>query len=105
MNLDKGVHYQSENLNHGDLLSSFAVEFLKEKAGIPLKISMVKNQDKAIKDIKNKTADALIIIPENFSLLLHQMKDSDNTATGIIFMGDVTDSKYMISAIWANEPV
>jgi ABC-2 type transport system permease protein len=103
MNLDKGVHAPIKNINHGALLSSFAVEFLNENAGLPLKISMVKNRDNAIKDIKNKRADALIIIPENFSLLLHQMKDSDSTVSGIIFIGDVTDTKYVIPAIWANE--
>ena len=36
MNLDKGVLSPAEKINHGDLLSAFAIEFQNEHSGIPL---------------------------------------------------------------------
>jgi ABC-2 type transport system permease protein len=54
--------------------------------------------------IKNKKTDALIIIPASFSQALDKRRLNDRTAAPEIeFIGNLIDTSYLISAVWANE--
>ena len=104
VNMDRGAHHISQNINHGEALILLVKELQKSHAVIPLKIKTAADRDLAIKKIKNKKADALIIIPENFSEQLWKMSNNEKALPPEIeFIGDLTNVNYMITAIWANE--
>ena len=60
----------------------------------------------AVGAVKNKKADALIVIDDSFTQKLHRKKSNDTVALpGIEFVGDLTSTGYLVSAVWANEIV
>ncbi|MCP5106749.1 MAG: ABC transporter permease, partial [bacterium] len=104
LNQDKGIRQLEEEINYGSRLLE-GIKKLKEKhPGIPLTIKKAAGRSKAVKMVKNKKADALVIIPENFSEHIHNFSRSgEGGGVNIEFIGDLTNFKYMISAVWANE--
>jgi len=106
LNRDKGVEYFSEKLNYGQRLLEAAKNYIKSTAGIPLAIKTTDDKAGAIKEVKNKKADALIIIPADFSQQVHDLQKGKAIKNiDIEFIGDLTNIEYMVSAIWANEIV
>jgi ABC-2 type transport system permease protein len=106
LNQDKGVEYLSEKLNYGQRLLEAAQNYIKSTAEIPLTIKATDDKAAAIREVKNKKADALIIIPTDFSQQVHDWQKSKAVKSiDIEFIGDLTNINYMVSAIWANEIV
>jgi len=104
VNLDKGVEHLSRNINHGEIFIDFSREMQKSSADIPVKIKTAASRDIAIRKVKEKKADALVIIPADFSELLKQTEfNKSANPPNIEFVGDLTNVNYMITAIWANE--
>ena len=104
INQDKGIAYQNQKLNHGDDLLEFTKTVDKDTFNIPLTVNIIESRSDAILKLKNRKADALVIIPEDFSEYLQNVIVWDsNKNINIEFIGDLTNVKYMISAIWANE--
>ena len=104
VNKDKGVPYMSQSINHGELMLNLARTTQKEGTTIPLKVKTISHRELAIKKLKNKKADAVVIIPADFSERLQKMAKIKNAVPpDIEFIGDLTDVNYMITAIWANE--
>jgi len=106
LNQDKGIAYLAEEFNYGNYLMETLGSFEKDSFDIPLTVKITDNKSEAIKKLKNRKADALVIIPEDFSQSIHNLT-LGNVGTGIDieFIGDLTNVNYMISAIWANEMV
>lgn len=106
LNQDKGIAYLAEEFNYGNYLMETLGLFEKDSFDIPLTVKITDNKSEAIKKLKNRKADALVIIPEDFSQSIHNLT-LGNVGTGIDieFIGDLTNVNYMISAIWANEMV
>ena len=72
--------------------------------GFPIEIDLISDRDHGIDRLKNKKADALIIIPENFSTVIQSIQDSTQSEKAEIeFIGDPTDIAYMISAVVVEE--
>lgn len=106
LNRDKGVEYLSEKMNYGQLLLEGVKNYIKSTAEIPLTIKTTDNRTAAIKKVKNKKADALIIIPGDFSQQVHDWQSGKAIKSiNLEFIGDLTNINYMVSAIWANEIV
>lgn len=104
VNLDRGARYQSENINHGELLTNHAKEIQNSGAVIPLKIKSADNREIAIESLIHKKADAVVVIPVDFSERIQKLtKSNDGISPEIEFVGDLTNTNYIITAIWANE--
>lgn len=104
LNRDKGIRQEAEDINYGDLLIEGLKKIREEHPGIPLTVKKADGKANAVNRVKNKKADALIIVPENFSQCIRNLKTpGENPGTTIEFIGDLTNLNYMISAIWANE--
>ncbi len=104
LNQDKGVHSFSETLNYSDRMLEGAEDYLKNNPGVPLSVKTMDSKAGAIKKLENRKADALVIIPEDFSQRVHDViNGKDDKSINIEFMGDLTNIKYMVSAVWANE--
>ena len=104
LNHDKGIIYETGIINLGNILLKEIEAVDTDSLGIPLTLKISDNKPDAISKLKNRKADALIIIPENFSECVNNLSLGKDTETlNIEFLGDLTNLNYMISAVWANE--
>ena len=104
LNRDKGIQTMGVTINYGDLFLQSAEEFENDTTKIPLSIKKSDNKQTALKRLRTQKSDALVIIPENFSEVIHNPDMANDTInTEIEFIGDLTNISYMVSAIWANE--
>ena len=104
VNQDKGFEFSSGTFNHGDFLVDLISQAGTDSLEIPLRVRIMESHEEAEKKLKNKKADALLILPEDFSecignIIMHPGSGS----IGVEFIGDLTSISYMISAIWTNE--
>jgi len=104
LNKDKGVVENGKQINHGENLQSYFSTSNLMLGLAPFIISKTTDRSKGEDELKNKKADALIIIPQSFSLSLNARKNHDSIASSEIeFIGDLTNTNYLISAVWAGE--
>ncbi len=104
LNLDKGIQTKGATINYGDLLLQSSEEFKNGTTEIPLSIRKSDNKTAALKRLRTQKSDALVIIPENFSEVIHYPnRINDTISAEVEFIGDLTNISYMVSAIWANE--
>lgn len=90
--------------NYGENLISYFSSANLEIGSTPFKVFEVAGKKEGIEKLKNKKADALIIIPETFTNGLLERKNNDSSVVSKIeFLGDLTNTNYLISAVWANE--
>jgi len=97
LNNDKGIT-DNRMVNLGDtLISSIA-----DKPAEGCRISRVESRHLAEKGLKNKKADLLMIIPEDFSRALTEAGSADTVEPfKLEFLGNITDINYIITAILA----
>lgn len=104
INNDKGYNFRSESVNIGEEFIRFFERSVKDSVNMPFTISKVNDEAEAIEELKNKKKDALVIIPENFSVQLERhLYDKSTQPVEIRFYGDLTNMNYLLSALWANE--
>ncbi len=106
VNKDKGVLINEQNINHGNDLIGYFKNYKTDTIALPLTVNEVTDKTIGIESLKNKKADALIIIDTSFSQSIQKRKLGDSTSVvNIEFVGDLTNTNYLISAVWANEIV
>jgi len=104
VNNDQGISSGDQLINHGNNLMSFFEEAKKDTSMAPFNILEITDRNTGIDLVKNKKADALIVLNRSFSQTLKKRNPNDSTTlTDIEFIGDLTNSNYLISAVWANE--
>ncbi|MEK6780759.1 MAG: ABC transporter permease [Bacteroidota bacterium] len=104
VNADRGVHANDQQINYGENLISHFTSTGIEIHSTPFVIRQIAEKKNGMVELKSKRADALIIIPELFSQTLQARVINDSLiASEIEFIGDLTDIKYLISAVWAGE--
>lgn len=105
-NKDKGVIIDEQHVNYGNDLIQFFKRFSTDTTAIPLTVMEVADKTVGTENLKNKKADALIIIDDSFSQSILKRKAADTTSVvNIEFAGDLSNTNYLISAVWANEIV
>jgi hypothetical protein len=67
LNQDIGIEQRAQKTNYGELLIQAAKYIELDTEAIPLKVQVIEDRKAAIKKLKSRKADALVIIPENFS--------------------------------------
>ncbi|UCE06781.1 MAG: ABC transporter permease [bacterium] len=103
LNQDKGIAHSSQEINYGNFLIETIKTVVTDTFDIPLTIKTAADRSGAMNRLKNRKADALVVIPEDFSERVHNLANSnDEKSINIEFIGDLTNINYMISAIWAN---
>lgn len=105
-NNDKGALIDEQHVNYGNDLIEYFKLTSSDTTAIPLKIKEVTDKTVGTINLKNKKADALIIIDDSFSQSILKRKAADTTSVvNIEFIGDLSNTNYLISAVWANEIV
>lgn len=104
LNNDIGTIAPAAAINYGERILDDVKRIAASNPDIPLTIKIAAGRSEAIAEINNRKADALIVIPENFSHAIEQWTVSDPPqAIAVEFVGDLTNVAYIISAVWANE--
>jgi ABC-2 type transport system permease protein len=104
LNQDVGIEVLSEKMNYSGLLLERAGLLKEETLGIPLTVRVIDSRSDAVTLLKDRKADALVIIPEDFSRRVYDLTHGKgNESLRIEFIGDLTNINYMVSAVWANE--
>lgn len=104
LNQDEGVATASATLNYGDVLMEGITMLETDSFDIPLTVKIADSKSNALEQLKNRKADALVIIPEDFSRRVHDLTHGgDRTRLRFEFVGDLTNINYAVSAVWANE--
>lgn len=67
-----------------------------------LRVKLVEERDAAEQELRNRSASALIIIPDDFSAQLAAFQAGDGDAeTQLVFIGDLTNPTYTVAAVMA----
>jgi len=106
LNSDTGISGNGKITNHGENLISFFTLSKPDSISTLLIVTEISKRSTGIEKLKSKKADALIIIPGTFSQSLNSRETGDSIAvSNLEFIGDLTNTNYLISAVWANELV
>lgn len=106
VNNDSEVTINGNRVNHGKELTDFLRKSFRGHNTAPFKVIEASDRVQSVELLKNRNADALIIIDSNFSQSLEKQKSGDSLSTSKIeFIGDLTSANYLITAVWANEIV
>lgn len=81
-------------------LTDYFQKQINENAEIPFQIKKSKNRNEGLSIVSSKKADALIVVPENFST---QLQQHPGITPEVEFVGDLTNTAYLLSAVYANE--
>jgi ABC-2 type transport system permease protein len=104
INQDKGIAADGQQINHGKCMIDFFKKFKCDTISMPLTIIESFSKEEAINELKAKKADALLIIDGSFSKGLNQRALIDTSVTPKVeYIGDLTNSSYLISVVWMNE--
>jgi ABC-2 type transport system permease protein len=104
VNQDIGVEYESKQYQYGDIIIEEIKKLDEDDLQFPITIKVAKDRTEAVKKLKDKKADALVIFPRDFSERLQFLLTSnEEESINVEFVGDLTSIKYMITAIWAAE--
>lgn len=100
LNRDQGVQMAGGTyLNAGEEIPA-AIEDITYADGSPLLKSRIFDSfEQAEEMLRNRSAAAFLIIPEDFSEMVQALKNNDRSvSTEVIFGGDLTNPYYMIAA-------
>lgn len=104
LNHDKGILINGQTLNYGNELIAFMKSAGQQNNALPFTIYQTDSQDESIAKLKNKTADALVVVDSSFSAsLASQMQQSGDFPAKLEFAGDLTNTYYLVTAVWAGE--
>jgi len=82
-------------VNYGTILSGRSVPSLLYKSS--------GSRDMAIEELRNGSADAVVVIPENFTAAVLSHATAQPEQAMLEMIGDVTRLGYMIGAVWTEE--
>ena len=83
-------------------LIDFIESALPENDDIPLQISSTDSREKAVKELESKSADLVFILPDTLAV---QGCDSLKGLPNFEIIGDLSQTSYLISAVWLGELV
>jgi ABC-2 type transport system permease protein len=104
VNNDAGAFTNGQHINHGNNLVVYFGSLKVKTIAVPFSVNVITDRITGIESIKNKKADAMIIVHDSFSQDIEKRRLNDTTVMPKVeFIGDLTNTNYLISAVWANE--
>lgn len=101
VNRDKGTMQLGFAVNHADIMLDMYQGVVTDTMEMPLTITKSPDRETAISMMKSGKADAVLILPPDFSRKISNM-DSGAAPPQVEFIGDLTNTYYLVSAIWAG---
>ncbi len=101
-NYDTIISDDSLIVNHAFNFIQYINYTKTNKEELLLKFELYTSLDKAKQDLKEKNVDLIMVIPQNFSHSIENVRYSDTNKINIEFIGDLTDYNYLMAAIWTH---
>jgi len=105
VNDDAGTIAEGVKINYGDLLITEMLQAASDTLSLPIIINNEAERLTGIEKVKNKNADALIIFDRSFSEDLSRCRIDSSAVPKVEFIGDLTSTNYLVSAIWVSEVI
>ncbi|HPG42061.1 MAG TPA: ABC transporter permease [bacterium] len=106
INRDRGLQTAAARQSHGQTLADYLQYSKTDSLGFPVSVQAIQDSAAAMTLLKDRKADACIVIPPNFSDYVEELTlAAPAQPLEIEFIGDLTNLNYMVTAIWANELV
>jgi len=104
VNRDAGVSGDTLKLNLGSDMIHVISAMKSDSLNFPISVAENPDREAAMQMLKEKKADAVIVIPADFTMRLTALKNaSDTTPVNLELIGDLTNISYMVTAIWGSE--
>lgn len=106
LNQDIGVDSAAGRREFGAELIEAIRAYQSTLPELPLTLTLSNDKTDAVARLKHNEADALVILPATFSEQYQTLVSGQATAPLTIeFVGNLTDVKYLVSAVWAEEMI
>ncbi len=106
LNMDQGIEGDGVPVNYGALLIESSAVVLGSASDLPFRITETRSKEEGLAMLREKKADALVLIPQGFSGTLVAKHEGDTSEKADIeFIGDLTSYEYMVSAVWAQAAI
>lgn len=104
LNQDIGVDTAAGRREFGAELIEAVKAYQSTLPELPLTLALSENRAEAMARLKRNEADALVILPAALSEQYQKLVSGQDIAPlSIEFVGNLTDLKYLVSAVWAEE--
>ena len=104
VNQDETVFFFGSPVNLGDTLIHYLKEYAGTEEDVFLEFSRADNREEGIKMLNTGEVDVMVVLPGDMTPHLINPEYSSGMAT-LELVGDVTEIKYIIGAIWTGELV
>jgi len=103
VNNDSGITNTSAPLNYGTELIRYAQLVKPDSVSSLFTVKDLNDKNDAIELLRSKQADALMVIDCRFSESIVRFPANDQaTAPQVELIGDLTSTRYLMSAVWMN---
>ncbi|NQV14863.1 ABC transporter permease [bacterium] len=102
LNQDQGTVIAGQQVYFGEEVLPYVQSAISEMTEIPFQAAAVNEREAGLQLLGQRSADALLIIPVNFSTCL---RDSIIKPPQFEIVGDLTSISYMISVVWLGESI
>lgn len=93
----------TEGISHGDSFYKWATDHQPDS--IPIHFHTVNSTEAALKELENKKAETILIIPGSFSEKILELRSGSAVRVPFELSGDLSDPNYMLASIWAHEMI
>jgi ABC-2 type transport system permease protein len=103
LNQDRGTEVAEGHMNYAQLMLEAMTGY---DFDMPVTVIEIADRPAAIQRLEDRKADALVVVPEDFSRRVHEMAGGvDDGSIQVEFVGDLTNINYLVSAVWADEMI
>ena len=101
LNQDKGIKINTDStVFFGDKLTNSFLETAVSDSAMAISVIKVRNREEGVSKLKNKHGNLFMIIGKEFSSEMASLSYDSSRQVEIEFIGDLTDQKYIVSAVW-----
>ncbi len=104
-NEDQGAVWDGEEVRLGVDVVGYLLESDGDSLGIPVNLQLVDSRKEGTQALEDGKADALIILPAEFSTALKALSQGETGKVPVELVGDLTQPGYLIAAVWAGEVI
>ena len=105
VNQDRGMEVQGEKVNLGDSLLQLGELVSNFPELYMMKVSSAVNREKGIGMLRNRQADVLVVLPEDFTRGVYPSHREEDLQPCVELLGDLTQMEYILGAIWSEEMI
>lgn len=102
VNRDRGMVIDHRPVHLGDSLVHYG-KLLPVASGPEMEYSSLPSRDEAVEVLRRGRADAVVVIPENFTAAVMNRDKGEKELAMMEMIGDITQLGYMIGAVWTEE--